>query len=149
MPAIAIEIENLEELQEKFAQSPIIVGEELERATKQAGAGIISEETKQAPHDTGKLQQSIKMEYSPIEVRVWPDVGYAKYVVSGTRPHTPPLNALESWSRRHGINPILVQRAIKQYGTKPNPFVERTVGAIADFVNDLFKIARNNIISRL
>lgn len=146
---IEIEIENLAELQEKFAQSPIIVGEELESATKKAGAGIIREEVQQAPHDSGRLQQSIKMEYSPIEVSITPDVEYAKWVVKGTDPHTPPLGALEAWSRRHGIPAIMVQRAIAKRGTKANPFVQRTRDAVKDWVNDLFKIARKNIIERL
>lgn len=146
---LAIEIENLEELQAKFAQSPIIVGEELERATKLAGAGVIKEEVKQAPHDGGKLQQSIKMEYTPIEVVITPDVEYAKYVVKGTPPHWPPLQALEGWSRRHGIPAKVVQRAIAKKGTKANPFVKRTVENIKDYVNDLFQKARKNIIERL
>jgi hypothetical protein len=146
---VAIEIEGLDELQAKFAQSPEIVGEELSHATKQAGAGIIKEEVVQAPHDSGRLQQSIKMEFEPIQVTVWPDVEYAKYVVSGTKPHTPPVGALEAWARRHGVNPYAVQRAIKMHGTKPNNFVQRTRGGIAGFVQDLFKIARKNIIERL
>lgn len=146
---IEIEIENLAELQAKFAQSPIIVGEELESATKKAGAGIIKEEIQQAPHDSGRLQQSIKMEYSPIEITITPDVNYAKWVVKGTDPHTPPLGALEAWSRRHGIPAIMVQRAIAKRGTKANPFVQRTKDAVKDWVNDLFKKARTNIIERL
>lgn len=144
-----IVIENLEELQRKFEQSPEIVGGELERATKSAGIGIIREEVKQAPHDSGRLQQSIKMEYSPIEVTVRPDVEYAKYIVTGTRPHYPPLHALDGWARRHGMNPSVLQRAIAKKGTKANPFVQRTRDNIKDFVNDLFKKARQNIIERL
>lgn len=146
---MAIEIEGLDELQAKFEQSPLIVGEELSHATKMAGAGIIKEETVQAPHDSGKLQQSIKMEFEPIQVTVWPDVEYAKYVVSGTKPHTPPVGALEAWARRHGMNPYAVQRAIMMKGTKPNNFVKRTRDNIAGFVQDLFKQARAKIIERL
>lgn len=146
---LAIEIENLTELQRRFEQSPRIVGEELERATKLAGAGIIKEEVKQAPHDTGKLQQSIKMEYSPIQARVFPDVDYAKYVVSGTSPHYPPVQALEAWARRKGLNPYVVQKTIAKYGTKANPFVKRTIEGVKDIVNDLFRIALKNIKERL
>lgn len=146
---IELEIENLAELQERFAQSPLVVGAELEDATKKAGIGIIKEEVKQAPHDSGKLQQSIKMEYTPIEVSITPDIEYAKWVVSGTRPHTPPRGALEAWARRHGVPAVMVQRAISKRGTKPNPFVQRTRDAIKDWVNDLFKIARDNIVSKL
>lgn len=144
-----IEVEGLNELRAKFEQSPVIVGEELAHATKMAGAGIIKEEVIQAPHDTGKLQQSIKMDYEPIQVAIYPDIDYAKYIVKGTRPHTPPLQALEGWSRRHGIDPRIVQMKIRQKGTKANDFVKRTRDAVKGMVNDLFQTARKNIIERL
>lgn len=146
---VEIEIENLDELREKFAQAPLIVGGELERATKQAGIGIIKEEVQQAPHDSGKLQQSIIMEYEPIEVSITPKSDYARYVVKGSEPHTPPLDALEGWARRHGIPAVVVQRAIAKKGTKANPFIQRTRDAVKGWVNELFKEARNNIIAKL
>jgi HK97 gp10 family phage protein len=146
---LEIEIKNLDEMQRKFAQSPEIVGRELSTATKESGKEILRQEVKEAPHDTGNLQRSIQMQFSPIRVKVWPNAKYAKDVHQGTDPHVIPISDLEGWARRHGTNAYAVQKAIAKRGTKANPFVRRTIEKITEPVNRLFQEALSRIVKML
>lgn len=51
---------------------------------------------------------------------------YAGFVELGTRPHWPPISAIEPWAQRHGIPAFLVARKISIEGTKPRPFWGKT-----------------------
>lgn len=146
---LKIEIENLDEMQKRFERSPEIVGRELTTATKEAGKEILRREVMEAPHDTGNLQRSIQMQFSPIQVKVWPNAKYAKDVHEGTEPHVIPIGDLEGWARRHGTSPYAVQRAIAKRGTKANPFVRRTIEKITEPVNRLFQEALARIVKML
>ena len=44
---------------------------------------------------------------------------YAAYVEYGTKPHTPPVSALQGWADRHGIPVWAVVRKIQREGTEP------------------------------
>ena len=43
---------------------------------------------------------------------------YGEAVEKGSKPHFPPIAAIEGWAKRHGANPYLVARAISKRGTK-------------------------------
>lgn len=47
---------------------------------------------------------------------------YAAAVEYGSRPHWPPIDALEGWASRHGIPAFLVARKIAMEGTEPRYF---------------------------
>jgi hypothetical protein len=44
---------------------------------------------------------------------------YALFVEEGTKPHTPPVSALQGWADRHGIPVWAVVRKIQREGTEP------------------------------
>lgn len=44
---------------------------------------------------------------------------YAIYVERGTKPHFPPISALQGWASRHGIPVWAVARKIAREGTEP------------------------------
>lgn len=44
---------------------------------------------------------------------------YAIFVERGTKPHFPPIAALQGWADRHGIPAFLVARKIARDGTEP------------------------------
>ncbi len=81
-----------------------------------------------APSDTGELRRRINLK--PTET------GYKEYILSsgvdygapveyGSRPHWPPLESLEGWSRRVLGNAnlaYLVQRKIAMKGTSAQPY---------------------------
>jgi phage gpG-like protein len=50
-------------------------------------------------------------------------VEYAPFVEFGTRPHWPPIAALETWARRHGTSAFVVARAIAQRGTEARNYL--------------------------
>lgn len=51
---------------------------------------------------------------------------YAAAVEYGTKPHWPPISALEGWAQRHGIPAFLVARKISIEGTEPREFWAKT-----------------------
>ena len=78
---------------------------------------------KETPVDTGRLRSSVTHKVEPFRALVGTNVHYAPHVEFGTRPHWPPLAALQPWARRHGFPPgrqgaFLVARAIARRGTR-------------------------------
>lgn len=51
----------------------------------------------------------------------------ALWVEKGTRPHWPPIRALEGWARRHGMKAYLVALAISRRGTKGHHMLQRAL----------------------
>jgi len=87
------------------------------------GGQVAHTAAKRAPHDTGKLGQSIGVRWEGEAVTVYTRSHYGGFVDMGTRPHWPPVKALEGWARRHGIPAFLVARAIARKGTKETKFL--------------------------
>jgi HK97 gp10 family phage protein len=91
-----------------------------------------------APVDTGRLRASIIPDVvsqgNTVLGIVGSNVVYAPYMEFGTKPHWPPLAALEVWARRHHTSAFLVARAISQRGLKPRRFLrdafDKVKGAI-------------------
>jgi len=144
-----IEIEGLKELQGIFTEAPIIVGEELQKATMEAGLKIQSLEMKNSPHDTGNLARGIHLDYQPIQVTIAPQANYASYPEFGTQPHYVSPQQLMGWARRHGLNPYAVSKSIQKHGTKAQYYVRNTVGQIGEEVSEIFTNCLGNIIKRL
>ena len=82
-----------------------------------------------APVDTGLLRASItpavEVKGATVEGVVGSNVAYAPYMELGTRPHWPPLAALETWARRHGTTAFVVARAIARRGLAPRRYLQR------------------------
>lgn len=87
------------------------------------------------PVDQAKLRASSKIEmkqgaHGPEGTLTFTET-YAVFVHEGTRPHWPPLRALEGWARRHGFpNAYLVARAISIKGTKGTPFLYDALASV-------------------
>lgn len=76
--------------------------------------------------DLGELVQGVHDEYQrtsnaqQVTIRPSDEADrYAAFVEYGTRPHTPPVSALQGWADRHGIPVWLVVRKIQREGTEP------------------------------
>jgi len=114
---------------------------------------IIQRAAKQnAPVDTGRLRASIVPE---IVVRpqaimgiVGSNVKYAPFVELGTRPHWPPISALELWARRHGTTAFLVARAISRRGTKAVRYLSRAVEDNQRRIEQIFDHAARRILEK-
>jgi len=146
---LKIRIENLDRLREAFSRVPAKIAPELQRATLEAGKVIRNTEVVEAPHKTGTLQRSIKLNYRPIAVEIYPTVEYAKYLITGTRAHEiyPTRAKALRFVGRDGQ--IHFAKKVMHTGTQPNNFVGRTVDIATEPVNKIFQGALKNIIDIL
>jgi HK97 gp10 family phage protein len=147
--AFAIEIKNLDRIQENFTKAPKIMTPILQKGITEAGAEIVRTEVEEAPHDTGNLQRSVQFRMSGMTGIIQPLADYAGAVQFGTKPHMPPANALRGWAMRHNMNAFLVARAISRKGTKANPFITRTVKGVSSEVNKIFQAALKQMTKAL
>lgn len=89
------------------------------------------------PVDEGQVRASSKIEMrdgaNGAEGSLTFTAPHSLFVHEDTKPHWPPIQALEKWARRHGFpNAFLVARAIALHGTKGTPFLwEGLVSVIA------------------
>lgn len=119
---IAETVSNLNKLQAGLnSQEPV----------EQAEALLVREARKNTPVDQGELRNSIQAKVTAFSNHITGVVGsnlkYAMAVEKGTRPHFPPVAALEPWARRHGAVAFLVARAISRRGTKGHHMLERAL----------------------
>lgn len=124
-----IEIDGQIEAQRKIAQViRDLYGAPLLDAMRQATLGVTRDARKLAPVDVGRLRSSILPEVrrmnNVITGVVGSNVQYAAAMELGSRPHWPPIKALEVWAKRHGMNPYLVARAIARRGTAPRRYLQ-------------------------
>jgi HK97 gp10 family phage protein len=86
---------------------------------------------RKAPVDTRRLQSSIMPSIRRFGNEVMGVVGsnvkYAPFMELGTKPHFPPLQALEAWAERHGTTAYVVARAISRRGLKPRRYLQKAV----------------------
>lgn len=105
-----------------------------------------------APVDTGRLRASITPEVSADaeEVRgvVGSNVTYAPFVELGTRPHWPPIAALEVWAARHHTSAFLVARAISRRGTPAVEYLGKAFEANRQKIEARFNRAVTEIASK-
>lgn len=154
MAKSAITYEGLDELIERFdnADSNIYrVGRaELKRwsdyGVKQAQIEILNKRAV----DTNELIQGIHFDISdnPLESVIQPSEMAQKYAAAvdqGSKPHFPPIEALQGWADRHGIPVWAVARKIARDGTEPRYFWVATYealdkhvqGELRDFAEEL------------
>ena len=113
--------------------------------TAQAKAGLIGYQSPSVGGvDTGRLRASITPSVSAgsniVQGVVGSNLDYAPYVEHDTRPHWPPIDALQLWAERHNTSAFLVARAISRRGTKGKKFlgraVDKGIGKVAGFIGN-------------
>jgi hypothetical protein len=113
---------------------------------------VVRDARKNAPVDTGRLRASIVPEVRrrerTIEGIVGSNVVYAPYMELGTRPHWPPMDALEVWARRHGTSAFIVARAISRRGTKALHYLKRAVDSNLGKIKNRLSKAVGAIVER-
>ena len=105
-----------------------------------------------APVDTGRLRASItpevRLDGDTVQGVVGSNVVYAPFLEMGTRPHFPPLAALQVWASRHGTSAFLVARAIARRGTKAHKFLTRAFEDNRQRIIDTLERGVNGIVER-
>lgn len=152
--ANSIEIDGLDELVESFANA----GSNVHRIGKGFLKQLSDYGVKQVQIrvlnigavDTNELIQGIHYELSStgLESVIKPSEkadSYAAAIEFGSKPHWPPISALEGWAERHGIPAYLVARKIAREGTEARPYwqpayedLDKYVqGELQDFAQEL------------
>jgi len=103
-----------------------------------------------APVDRGILRASIIPEVRTEGKTVIGVVGsnkiHAPFPETGTRPHWPPLAALETWAARHGTTAFVVARAIAQRGTRAVHYLQRAFDEHRNSIMELIGRGVDSII---
>lgn len=138
-----VEIRGLRELVEKVNDPQLTAGP-VRAFFDQAGAGVAGAVRERTPVDTGRLRNSIthEVDRGGQRARVGSNVSYARAVEFGTRPHFPPLAALQPWARRHGFpagrrGAWLVARTIAVRGTRGAHMFREGLTASAGMIRGL------------
>lgn len=113
--------------------NPALLRVPLTRAMQKSVLYLSGLAKRQAPVDTGRLRSSITTAIDPAPPfprwgKVGTNVTYAAFAEFGTRPHWPPVGALQPWAQRHGFGEglradFLVRRAIARRGTRAQPYL--------------------------
>lgn len=148
MNNIRINIIGLNGAIEVFDNIPTITINKIKRQIVKSALKIETDAKRKAPSDTGRLRSSIqtKISLGGFSADVFSDANYAMAVEKGSRPHFPPVTALEGWARRHGMEGMefLIARAIAKKGTKPQPFLFPAWEAERpEFINEIKNILRS------
>lgn len=102
---------------------------------------------------SGELRKSIRYTFENfLTVSVYPAAKHAAPHEYGTRPHWVSVKRgtpLYQWSRMKGINPYAMQRAIAKRGTRPHPYLKRTLLDVDGEVLDDFNRGMNRIIEKI
>jgi len=116
----------------------------LNEALDELGDLLVDKMRADVPVDTGKLRDSIKYEVSDNTLFIYME-DYGQAVNDGTRPHMPPVNALQGWSSRKGLNIWAVAKNIEKYGTRAQPFMND----LEDFERDYYKLLFDSTFEEL
>lgn len=144
MPDIRVQIEGLKELTDKMADPAFIAGP-LHDFLERSASTVELNAKLRAPGDTGHLKASITHEVKETQAIIEAGVHYAPYVEFGTRPHWPPLAALQPWAQRHGFPPgragaFLVARAIAKRGTKAREYMQQGLQDSLSAINSYLRM---------
>lgn len=145
MPGISMSVNGGAEVSDAMRAWLVEHDEAVKLATLRAAVDCEREAKMRTPVDFGRLRSSITYRFSDdgYAADVYTDVSYAAYVEYGTRPHMPPVAALEDWAARHGGSAWALAMHIKKYGTKEHPYMRPAWEAVKPrYYKDLVEALR-------
>jgi hypothetical protein len=158
---VSLDIQGWRELDAAFARAPDIVREELLAAVTEADRLLEREVVDRMPTATGLSRASVFSREEALPGGGLGVVGTAEphvvYVELGTRPHFPPVEALEDWvrvklavpeRRVHGVA-FAIARKIAQRGTLGVGMFHRAFAANRGQVERFFAAALGRIAVRI
>lgn len=125
MAGITMSVNGVSEVDEAMRAWLVDHDEAVKVATLRAAVDCEREAKMRCPVDYGRLRSSItyRIGSDGYSADVYTDVDYAAYVEYGTRPHMPPVSALEGFAARHGMSAWALAMHIKKYGTREHPYM--------------------------
>ncbi len=126
----SVELKGNKELQAAIRKMSKDIQDESKRETRASGLDLQKEAkdnlNDMRAWDTGNLANSILVDMidNNETADIFPEAPYGLYVEVGTRPHFPPLDALEDWAKRHGFDSAWpIAKKISKEGTDAQPFL--------------------------
>lgn len=148
--SLSVEIEGLNELLEVAKKFPAEAAKEINDAIKKSILSLLGSARRFAPVDQGFLRGGgMQTRFSTLKGTLENTSPYAMFVHEGTKPHWPPLDAIEPWAKRHGIPAFLVARKIATKGTEAKPFFNQAIDEEQKTMDNLFEKALNNLVNKL
>ena len=115
-------------------------GEVAQRIVEETADFAFEQMYSNAPWRSGFLAQSIKKEVGEGKVSVKPLASYAIFVEKGTAPHIiRPVNASCLAFQGGMLGGMVFTKLVHHPGTKPNPFIQRTVMETRDEAGNIAK----------
>lgn len=118
-----------------------LVGKPMMDGIHAASLMVLRDAKINVPVDTGQLKSSliadVKVQSNVVMGVVGSNKSYAPYVELGTKPHFPPLAALEVWAKRHGTTAVAVAKGIAAHGTKPKRYLQNAFDSNLDAIKKL------------
>lgn len=147
MPEIVVDLEvkDLRKIQARFRGITKEVNQKIRLQTFRSALNIQRTARNLVPVDTGRLKNSINVRMFGLVGVIYTNVDYSIYVEFGTRPHFPPVQALEGWAERHDISPFALALSIARRGTAPQPYMKPAL----DMEKDNYLKSINRIIGGL
>lgn len=150
---MTVKIEGVNELAAAFKKSPQIVKQSIDPAIRKAILNIQAKSIPHIPVDRGELLRMNTI-FSSLSGVLESRAPYAMFVHGdGTsdrsKPHFPPMEAIEGWAKRHNIPAFIVARSIAQKGTKLIPFYDMGIKESEGFTSQVFASALNEITIKL
>jgi hypothetical protein len=154
--AVTVTIENGDKFIAAARKAPEVTARALANAIKRTIIVTKGVAVPKVPVDRGDLAGRWRETYSTAGGKISGTLEntspYASYVHGdGTkkrsRPHWPPLEAIEGWAKRHGVPPYFVQRSISRKGTPLIPFLKDAVTETEQQRNQFFKAALESIVN--
>lgn len=150
-----IKITGLKELIAMSERYPAIAQKHVDRAIQRSLIRIQDDAKRKAPFGTsGQLRNNWDLRSGKFEGALRSNAQsngfyYGNAVNFGSRPHFPPVQALNLWAKRKGLNPYVVARSIARKGTKANPFFTDAVQGNEKNVDLEFDNALDAILKEL
>lgn len=132
-------------MREALDRYPRAAKKNFSRAAEYSGRMVERDAKRAAPVDQGSLRQSIDTYPKGMAATVEAGVKYAGAVEFGRKPgKQPPVQSIERWAGKRGLDPFVIARHIGRFGTKPQPFMVPSVeknkrGIIKEFETALKK----------
>lgn len=146
MSGLSITVNGVSEVDDAMRAWAVDHDQAVKAATVRAAVDCEREAKLRCPIDFGHLRASIRyrLTHDGYGADVYTDVDYAAYVEYGTRPHMPPVSALEGWAARHGASAWALAMHIKKYGTREHPYMRPAWDATKPrYIADLVEAMRS------
>lgn len=150
MSDLTVKISGMDELVSAFAKAPDIAKDEINVAIKKTILSLLAAARTNTPVDRGFLRGAgMQTTFENLKGVLENTAPYAIFVHEGTRPHFPPIEAIEPWASRHGIPAFLVARSIARKGTQGVPFFQMAIEDTQGEIDAYFSLALSNITKKL